>query len=164
MPTRRSKPSPRSSRASSERAEPLMTPSMLTGISASPGIVVGPVHLLRWEVPEVPQRSIEESAVPRELARLRTAFDKSVERLHAVRERAEKNAGPAEAAIFDVQVSILEDAELRRRIEGIIHQNFSAERAFDVVMLEWRDHFGRSTHAMMRERVGDLMDVYIRVL
>jgi phosphoenolpyruvate-protein phosphotransferase (PTS system enzyme I) len=141
-----------------------MTPSMLTGISASPGIVVGPVHLLRWEVPEVPQRSIEESAVPREVERLRAAFDKSVERLHAVRERAEKNAGPAEAAIFDVQVSILEDAELRRRIEGIIHQNFSAERAFDVVMLEWRDHFGRSTHAMMRERVGDLMDVHIRVL
>jgi phosphotransferase system enzyme I (PtsI) len=141
-----------------------MTPSMLTGISASPGIVVGPVHLLRWEVPEVPQRSIEESAVPRELARLRAAFDKSVERLHAVRERAEKNAGPAEAAIFDVQVSILEDAELRRRVEDIIRQNFSAERAFDVVMLEWRDHFGRSTHAMMRERVGDLMDVHIRVL
>ena len=141
-----------------------MTPSMLTGISASPGIVVGPVHLLRWEVPEVPQRSIEESAVPRELARLRAAFDKSIERLHAVRERAAKNAGPAEAAIFDVQVSILQDAELRRRVESIIQQNFSAERAFDVVMLEWRDHFGRSTHAMMRERVGDLMDVHIRVL
>ena len=38
----------------------------------------------------------------------------------------------------------------------------SAERAFDVVMLEWREHFARSTHAMMRERVGDLVDVHIR--
>jgi phosphotransferase system enzyme I (PtsI) len=141
-----------------------MTPSMLTGISASPGIVVGPVHLLRWVVPEVPQRVIDESAVPRELERLRHAFEKAVERLHSVRERAEKNAGPAEAAIFDVQVSIIEDAELRRRVEDVIRQNFSAERAFDVVMLEWREHFARSTHAMMRERVGDLMDVHIRVL
>ncbi len=141
-----------------------MTPSMLTGISASPGIVVGPVHLLRWEVPEVPQRAIDESAVPRELARFRAACEKSVERLRAVRERAEKNAGPAEAAIFDVQVSVIEDAELRRRVEDVIRQNFSAERAFDVVMLEWREHFARSTHAMMRERVGDLMDVHIRVL
>jgi phosphotransferase system enzyme I (PtsI) len=137
---------------------------MLTGISASPGIVVGPVHLLRWVVPEVPQRVIDESAVPRELERLRHAFEKAVERLHSVRERAEKNAGPAEAAIFDVQVSIIEDAELRRRVEDVIRQNFSAERAFDVVMLEWREHFARSTHAMMRERVGDLMDVHIRVL
>ncbi len=141
-----------------------MTPSMLTGISASPGIVVGPVHLLRWVVPEVPLRVIDESAVPRELDRLRSAFDRAVERLRSVRERAEKNAGPAEAAIFDVQVSIIEDAELRRRVEDVIRQNFAAERAFDVVMLEWREHFARSAHAMMRERVGDLMDVHIRVL
>jgi phosphotransferase system enzyme I (PtsI) len=141
-----------------------MTPSMLTGISASPGIVVGPVHLLRWVVPEVPPRVIDESAVPRELERLRRAFDRAVERLRAVRERAEKNAGPAEAAIFDVQVSIIEDADLHKRVEGVIRQNFTAERAFDVVMLEWREHFARSAHAMMRERVGDLTDVHIRVL
>ena len=141
-----------------------MTPSMLTGISASPGIVVGPVHLLRWEVPEVPERAIDESAVPRELERLRHAYDRAVERLRGVRARAERHAGPAEAAIFDVQVSIIEDADLRRRVEDVIRQNFSAERAFDVVMLEWREHFARSAHAMMRERVGDLMDVHIRVL
>ncbi len=141
-----------------------MTPSMLTGISASPGIVVGPVHLLRWVVPEVPLRMIDNSAIPRELDRLHHALERAVERLHHVRERAEKNAGPSEAAIFDVQVSIIEDAELRRRVEDVIKQNFAAERAFDVVMLEWREHFARSAHAMMRERVGDLMDVHIRVL
>jgi phosphotransferase system enzyme I (PtsI) len=141
-----------------------MTPSMLTGISASPGIVVGPVHLLRWVVPEVPLRMIDDSAIPRELERLGNALDRAVERLRHVRERAEKNAGPAEAAIFDVQVSIIQDAELRRRVEDVIKQNFAAERAFDVVMLEWREHFARSAHAMMRERVGDLMDVHIRVL
>jgi phosphotransferase system enzyme I (PtsI) len=137
---------------------------MLTGISASPGIVVGPVHLLRWEVPEVAQRVIDESAVPRELERLRHAFDKAVERLRILRARAERHAGPAEAAIFDVQVSMIEDADLRRRVEDVIRQNFAAERAFDVVMLEYREHFARSAHAMMRERVGDLLDVHIRVL
>src|ERR1035437_445162 len=141
-----------------------MTPSMLTGISASPGIVVGPVHLLRWEVPEVAQRVIDESAVPRELERLRHAFDKAVERLPILRARAGRHAGPAEAAIFDVQVSMIDDADLRRRVEDVIRQNFAAERAFDVVMLEYREHFARSAHAMMRERVGDLLDVHIRVL
>jgi phosphotransferase system enzyme I (PtsI) len=115
-------------------------------------------------VPEVAPRVIDESAVPRELERLRHACEHAVERLRSVRERAERNAGAAEAAIFDVQVSIIEDAELRRRVEDVIRQNFSAERAFDVVMLEWREHFARSAHAMMRERVGDLMDVHIRVL
>jgi phosphotransferase system enzyme I (PtsI) len=141
-----------------------MTPAVLTGVSASPGVVVGPVHLLRWVVPEVPHRAIDEAGIPTELVRLEHAFARAVERLRSVRERAERHAGTAEAAIFDVQVSIIEDADLRRRVEDVIRQNFAAERAFDVVMLEWREQFARSAHAMMRERVGDLMDVHIRVL
>ena len=139
-------------------------PATLNGIPASPGIVVGPAHLLRWEVPEVPPRVIEEHEIPRELERLGAALAKAVERLTHVRERAERHAGPAEAAIFDVQISIIHDESLRAQVEGAIRQNFSAERAFDVVMLEMRDHFARSPHAMMRERVGDLTDVHIRVL
>jgi phosphotransferase system enzyme I (PtsI) len=139
-------------------------PAILTGISASPGIVVGPAHLLRWEVPEVPMRVIAESAIDGEIERLHTAFAGAVDRLTHVRERAAKNAGTAESAIFDVQITILHDAELTKRVEAAIRQGFAAERAFDVVMIEWRDHFARSTHAMMRERVGDLTDVHIRVL
>jgi phosphotransferase system enzyme I (PtsI) len=139
-------------------------PSTLTGISASPGIVVGPAHLLRWEVPEVPMRVIADEAIDGEVARLHAAFSGAIDRLNHVRVRAEKNAGTAESAIFDVQITILQDAELTNRVEAVIRQGFAAERAFDVVMIEWREHFARSSHAMMRERVGDLTDVHIRVL
>jgi len=139
-------------------------PAILKGISASPGIVVGPVHLLRWEVPEVPATAIDPADVDRELERLRIAFARAAERLRAVRERAVRNAGEAEARIFEVQVDILEDPELIGRVTSVIEQHFSAERAFDVVMLEWREHFARSPHAMLRERVSDLVDVHIRVL
>lgn len=139
-------------------------PHLLKGIPASPGIVVGPVHLLRWEVPEVPATAIDAADVDREVERLRIAFARAIERLRNIRDRASRTAGPAEAAIFDVQITIIEDAELQRQVEEIIRQQFSAERAFDVVMLEWREHFGRSPHAMLRERVSDLMDVHIRVL
>ncbi len=136
----------------------------LIGTSASPGIVVGPAHLLRWEVPEVPLRAIAEDEIPRELERFSEALARAVERLREVRARAERTAGPAEAAIFDVQITIVQDAELRSRVESVVRQQFTAERAFDVVMLEWRDHFARSPHALMRERTGDLIDVHIRVL
>lgn len=136
----------------------------LRGTSASPGIAVGPVHLLRWEVPEVAERVILPGEVPAELARLAGAFQTAIERLRRVRERAERNAGAEEAAIFDVQISILEDAELRKRMERLIQQNFGAEKAVDIVMLEWRQHFARHEHAMLRERVGDLTDVHIRLL
>ncbi len=135
-----------------------------TGISASPGIVVGPVYLLRWEVPEVPARMVESHEVDHEVARLGDALARAVERLRRVRDRTEQHAGPEEAAIFDVQVSICEDADLRSSVETLIRQGFAAEKAFDLVLLEWREHFARSTNALMRERVSDLTDVQIRVL
>ena len=137
---------------------------LLNGMPASPGIVVGPAHLLRWQVPEVPTRLIPDEAIPAELDRLTAALDKAEERLQYVRERAERTAGAAESAIFDVQISVLQDAELQGRVRQMIGQGFTAERAFDTVMVEWREHFARSSNAMMRERVGDLTDVHIRVL
>ena len=47
-----------------------------------------------------------------------------------VKARAEKHAGPEEAAIFDVQVTILSDAELLQRVEMLIHQQIGAENVF----------------------------------
>lgn len=136
----------------------------ITGLSASPGIVVGPVRLLRWEVPDVPHRIIDDDAIPEEIERFRRAVTASMERLHQVRDRAEKHAGPEEAAIFEVQIQILADRELTSEVESYIRQNLSAEKAFDLVMLEHRQRFARSAVPMLRERAGDLTDVHIRVL
>src|SRR5687767_14233530 len=131
---------------------------------ASPGIVIGPVHLLLWEVPDVPHTIIPDEAVPGEIARLHTAIDRAKERLEHVKRRAENHAGPEEAAIFDVQIHILSDIELIQRVEGLIRQNIGAEKAFDLVLIEWRQHFARHAQPMIRERVSDLTDVQIRVL
>ena len=136
----------------------------LSGRPASPGIVVGPVHLLRWEVPDVRHRFISEAETPKEIQRLHDALGRAKDRLRQVRERAEAHAGPEEAAIFDVQLSILDDQELTKSVDDLIRQNLGAEKAFDVVMLEWRNRFARHSAAMLRERVGDLTDVHIRVL
>ncbi len=136
----------------------------IVGMPASPGIVIGPVHLLLWEVPDVPHVIIPDEAVPAEVGRLHAAIARAKERLVQVRARADKHAGPEEAAIFDVQISILSDAELLKRVEGLIRQNLAAEKAFDLVMIEWRQDFSRHAQPMIRERVGDLTDVHIRVL
>ena len=138
--------------------------SVLRGIPASPGIVVGPVHLLRWEVPEVKHRLIDDDAIGAEIERLHDAFERARDRLRHLRTRAEQQAGPEEAAIFDVQISILDDGELTRSTEALIRQNLGAEKAFDLILLQWRQHFARHTAPMLREKVSDLMDVHIRVL
>ncbi len=136
----------------------------LVGIPASPGIAVGPVHLLRWEVPDVPHRIIPDEAVPGELKRFRSALDAAKERLRQIRDRIEQTTGPEEAAIFDVQRSMLDDSDLTNAVDELIRQNLGAEKAFEIVMLEWGQRFARSPHPMLRERIGDLKDVEIRVL
>jgi len=122
------------------------------------------VHLLRWEVPDVATRIISDDAIPAEIERFRSAVDGAKERLAQVRDRAESHAGPEEAAIFEVQISMLEDHDLGNQVESYIRQNLAAEKAFDVVLHEWRARFGHHSSPMMRERVGDLTDVHIRVL
>ncbi|HEX3865455.1 MAG TPA: phosphoenolpyruvate-utilizing N-terminal domain-containing protein, partial [Gemmatimonadaceae bacterium] len=136
----------------------------LLGIPASPGIAVGPVHLLRWEIPEVKHRIIPDDHIAAEIHRFHDVLDRAKERLRQVRDRVEQSAGPQEAAIFDVQRSILEDHELISSVEALIKQNLGAEKAFEIIMIEWTQRFGRAAHPMLRERVGDLKDVEIRVL
>src|SRR5438874_9924486 len=102
----------------------------LAGMPASPGIVDGYVHLLRWEVPDVRHRIIPDESVPTEIERLHEAIARAQERLRHLRQRVEASAGPEEAAIFDVQMSILDDRELTRGVEELIKQNLGAEKAF----------------------------------
>lgn len=137
---------------------------MLRGLPASPGIVAGPVHLLRWEVPDVPPRMVTESEVEGELARFHEAVAQAQHRLRHVRDRAANQAGVEESMIFEVQITMLDDRALNSEVEGFIRERRSAEHAFDLVMLEWRRRFGRASAPMLRERVGDLMDLHIRVL
>jgi phosphoenolpyruvate-protein phosphotransferase (PTS system enzyme I) len=140
-----------------------MTPG-LAGMPASPGIVDGPVHLLRWEVPDVRHRIIPDESIPEEVKRFHLALVRARERVQQVKTRAEKHAGADEAAIFDVQLSILEDADLIRQVEELIQQNLGAEKAFDLVLFEFRQQFAGHVRPVVRERVGDLIDVHIRVL
>jgi len=136
----------------------------LRGIPASPGIAVGSVHLLLWEVPEVPHHIIRDEEIPREMKRLEDAVERAKERLRHLRDRVEASTGKEEAAIFDVQHTILEDPNLLSAVKDLIRQNLAAEKAFDLEMLEWRQRFARHANPMMRERVSDLTDVQIRVL
>jgi phosphoenolpyruvate-protein phosphotransferase (PTS system enzyme I) len=136
----------------------------LVGIPASPGIAVGPVHLLRWELPEVKHRIVSDDAIPAEIERLHDAFARAKDRIAQIRDRVERTAGPQEAAIFDAQRFILEDQDLVSGVEELIKQNIGAEKAFEFVMSEWSQRFAHAPQPMLRERVGDLKDVEIRVL
>jgi phosphoenolpyruvate-protein phosphotransferase (PTS system enzyme I) len=101
----------------------------LRGVPASPGIASGQVHLLHWEVPDVRIRRVPAEAIPEELAHFRRAVERAKDRLRAIRKRVESTAGPEEAAIFEVQLSILGDRELVNVVEDRIRDGVAANRA-----------------------------------
>jgi phosphotransferase system enzyme I (PtsI) len=125
----------------------------------------GPALVVRWEVPEVSDRPIAPDDVDSEIARLHEALAFARERLAVVRERAAERAGLEEARIFDAQLMILDDPELLGDVERLIRDNhFSAERAFELKMVEWRGLWSTHGSPLLRERLIDLTDVEIRVL
>jgi len=143
----------------------MMSRSVIRGIGVSRGVAVGPALVVRWEVPTVSDHAIKRGAVEGEIARLKEALAFAKGRLAAVRAQAEERAGPEEARIFDAQLMILEDAELVDGVEKLIRENhFSAARAFELKVLEWRGLWSSHGSALLRDRLIDLTDVEIRVL
>ena len=138
---------------------------ILVGIPASPGIIVGPAHVLLWEVPPVRLRLVPPEQIDIEIAHFHDALAKARDRVAHLRARVEQHVGTEEARIFEAQALILQDTEIVDKVEMLVRQDhFAAESAFDLTMNEWRTEFARSASPMIRERVGDLVDVHIRVL
>ena len=143
----------------------MMSRRIIRGIPVSRGVAVGPALVVRWEVPAVSDHAIRPEAVEGEVARLHEALAFAKERLAAVRASAETRAGPEEARIFDAQLMILEDVELVDGAVRLIRENhFSAERAFELMVLEWRGLWTTQGGSLLRDRLIDLTDVEIRVL
>jgi phosphoenolpyruvate-protein phosphotransferase (PTS system enzyme I) len=136
------------------------------GIPASPGIVIGPARVLRWEVPAVPRGAgIPPDRVDAEVARFREACEFSRERIRALQSETQQRLGTVEAQIFEPQLLMLEDPELIDRTIAIIREDFlPAERAFEYRVLEWEARWSHSSHPMVMDRLNDLADVQNRVL
>ena len=138
---------------------------VIKGIAVSPGVAVGPALVVRWEPPAVPDVTIRPDQVARQARRLEEAMAYAGERIGRSRARAAERAGEEEARIFDAQLMMLEDHDLRAGVDRLIKENhFSAERAFQLKMLEWRGLWSTTGSQTLRERLADLTDVEILVL
>jgi phosphoenolpyruvate-protein phosphotransferase (PTS system enzyme I) len=135
------------------------------GIPASPGIVVGPAYVLRWEVPRVPHVNVAGSAVEEEVGRFHEARTWAQSRIREIQQQTEERLGHVEAQIFEPQILMLDDADLVAGTVSYIRENhLSAARAFELRMLEFQSEWSRSGHPMIMDRLNDLTDVQMRVI
>lgn len=140
-------------------------PRALRGIGVSPGVGLAKAVVVRWELPNVPDRTVERADVEREVARLHKAVAETVRALDGLRERVFQRAGVEASGIFDAQIMLAQDTDFLGSVEHLIRTNrLSAETAYEYKALEMRNLWGNSHSPRLRERITDLSAVQIRVL
>ncbi len=135
------------------------------GIPASPGIAVGPIHVVARgfsapEVYEIPEKDIIE-----EQQRFLSAVDLTKKQLVDLQERLESLSGNADSEIFEAHVMLLEDNVLLNKVlQAIDKRQQNAEFAFYAVMQNFLEAMRRIPDPYLRERTADIEDVSQRVL
>ena len=135
------------------------------GTAASPGIVIGPAHVVTWDPPDVPHHTLEPDEIEREIEKFRDARAATRSRILEIQQETRERLGPVEAQIFEPQLMMLDDADLVRDVESYIGENrISAARATELRMLEFQSQWQRTGHPMVMDRLNDLLDVETRVV
>jgi phosphotransferase system enzyme I (PtsI) len=133
------------------------------GIGVSPGVACAPAMIIRWDFPEVPDRTVSADEVEGEVRRLREAVEYVVSHLQELGERVLQRAGPEESRIFDAQILMAQDRDFLTSVETLIRKNqLSAETAYEFRALELRALW--SGAARLRERLADLHAIQMRMI
>jgi phosphoenolpyruvate-protein phosphotransferase (PTS system enzyme I) len=135
------------------------------GIPASPGIVIGPAHVLSWDLPRAPHHTLDSGAIAAEIERFHESRRYAQQRIRQVQAATARRLGTVEAQIFEPQILMLDDPALvDGTIEYIRDNHLPAARAFELRILEYQSEWSRSGHPMIMDRLNDLLDIEQRVL
>ena len=137
----------------------------LNGIAASPGIAIGPVHVVDPEEIEVLDGHVGPQEVLAEQERFREAIRKSVDEVRGLREKIALETGEEHAKLLDPQIDILEDPEATEQTLRAIEREgrpaaWCYRRILGAVAAQLDDAEGE----YLRDRALDVRDVKRRVL
>ena len=133
------------------------------GKSVFGGIAIGRISVHKKDEQQVKRVRIEDSE--QEILRYRRAKQTAMEQLQGLYQKALKEVGEANAAIFEIHQMMLEDDDYNESVENIIRmQQVNAEYA----VASTGDNFAQMFSAMdddyMRARSADVKDISERVL
>ena len=137
----------------------------LSGIGASPGIGIGPVHVLDPEEIEVKDGLIPSEEVKSEQDRFRAAIESSRREVAELRRKIALETGEEHARLLDPQLAILEDPEATSQALAAIERDrrsagYAYRKILGVVAAALEDSDGE----YLRDRALDIRDVRRRVL
>lgn len=133
------------------------------GKSVFNGIAIGKICVYQKGEQQVKRCKVEDTEA--EVKRFREAREQAVEQLGKLHEKALKEVGEANAAIFEVHQMMLEDDDYLESIENIIRlQEVNAEYAVAATSDNFSEMFSAMDDEYMRERGADVKDISERIL
>lgn len=134
-------------------------PTVLSGLAASPGVVIGEVFRIHDRV-DIPRHNISANSVPAEVHRFFRAVKQVKKDLWAIRQRLHLDEHRDGADIFQGHIMMLEDPTMVERIRShIAIRHVNAEAAVADVGAEFIDVFSQSENPYFREKSVDLNDL-----
>lgn len=134
-----------------------------SGKSVFGGIAIGRISIFKTEKKQVFRRKIKDSR--KEFERYKEARKKASEQLDNLYNKALKEVGEANAAIFEVHRMMLEDEDYNESIENIIKsQNVNAEFAVASTSDNFQSMFSAMDDEYMKERAADIKDISERII
>lgn len=134
-----------------------------SGKSVFGGIAIGTIQVYKKGEQQVKRRKIED--VPAEIRRYRTAKQTALEQLQNLYDKALKEVGEANAAIFEIHQMMLEDDDYNESVENIIEtQRVNAEYAVAVTEDNFAQMFASMEDEYMRGRAADVRDISERLV
>ena len=134
-----------------------------SGKSVFRGIAIGKISVYRKNEQQVKRVRTEDTKG--ELARYEAAKAAAVEQLQELYQKALKEVGEANAAIFEIHQMMLDDGDYNESVENIIEtQKVNAEYAVAVTGDDFAQMFRAMDDDYMRERAADVKDISERVL
>ena len=135
----------------------------MQGIGASSGVSVAKVFELVEAHVEIKDTKI--TNVEDEIKKLDAAVADTVKQIEEVKEKALKNLGEEEAAVFDAHMQVASDPAMTEEIKGMItNDKVNALFATSTVTGKYAEMFEGMEDAYMKERAADIKDVAKRII
>ncbi len=133
------------------------------GKSAFGGIAIGRISIYQKGEQTVKRQRIEDTE--KEVARFHDARKHAISQLQLLYDKAIREVGETNAAIFEIHQMMLEDLDYIYSVESIIqNQSLNAEYAVAVTSDNFSHMFADMDDAYMKERAADVKDVSERII
>lgn len=135
----------------------------LTGKKISEGIAIGKLLFYKRDIKEIKRIYVKD--VEKEIQRFKKARDKAIAELDVLYDLSVREVGEANAAIFEMQKSVLEDSTYTDVVTGmILEEKLNAEYVVQASAEKFLEDAGVENKGFAQGHEADVKDIALRII